>query len=237
MRILLIDDEPEIANFIERGLEREKYAVDTCDDGKMGLFQGTINPYDLILCDYMLPFKSGVEVIGGLREKGVKTPILMLTVVDDLENKIKALDAGADDYICKPFAFRELLARIRALLRREAAWRGDKLVLSGLVMDIKERKVTRDDKPIHLTRKEFMLLEYLLRHAESVVSRSQILEHVWDSAADPLTNSIEVHIRYLRKKIDEPFGRHRYMIHTIHGVGYKISDNPPKSYRPYPVLD
>ncbi len=236
MRILLIEDEPEIAKFIERGLERAKYAVDTVDDGKLGLFQAAVNKYDIILCDYMLPLKNGLEVTHALREKGVKTPLLMLTVVDDLDTKVKALDAGADDYICKPFAFDELLARIRALLRRESTWQGDKLVISDLSLDTKEHTVTRASKPIKLTRKEFMLLEYLLRHPESVVSRNQLLEHVWDSAADPLTNSIEVHIRYLRKKIDEPWGRNRRLIHTIHGVGYKISSDPPPRYKPYPAL-
>lgn len=226
MRILLIEDEPEIAKFIEQGLQRARYAVDYVDDGRLGVYQAAVNPYDLILCDYMLPLKDGISLVSELRAKKVKTPVLMLTVVDDLDTKVRALDSGADDYLCKPFPIEELLARVRALLRREKAWQGDELRVGDVVLDNQRRSVERAGVPIKLTRKEFMLLEYLMRHANEIVSRTNILEHVWDSAADPFSNSVEVHIRFLRRKIEEPFGKNSRVIHTIHGVGYRLSAEP-----------
>ncbi|MDP2587645.1 MAG: response regulator transcription factor [bacterium] len=221
MKILVVEDEPEISKFIERGLHRQRFAVDIVDDGRLGLFNASVNQYDIILCDYMLPHRDGISLTQELRDRSVKTPLLMLTVVDDLQTKVRALDAGADDFMCKPFAFDELLARIRAISRRQTAWQGDVVHLDDLAIDTKAYQVTRAGKPITLTRKEFMLLEYLVRNQGRVVTRSELLEHVWDSATDQFTNSIEVHIRYLRKKIDLPFGSARKLIHTIHGVGYK----------------
>jgi DNA-binding response OmpR family regulator len=236
MRILLIEDEPEVAKFIEDGLRRERFAVDTVDDGKLGLYQACVTTYDLILCDYMLPHRNGINLAQELRGRSVGTPFLMLTVVDDLDTKVRALNAGADDFLCKPFAFDELIARIRALMRREANWRSEYLSVGNLEMWVTKHLVKRAGQTINLSRKEFMLLEFLMRHADVVVSRNQILEHVWDNAVEPLTNSVEVHIRYLRKKIDEPWGRSERLIHTVHGVGYKITADGPEKFNPYPSL-
>ena len=236
MRILLIEDEPEVAKFIEDGLRRAQFAVDTVDDGRQGLYQACIATYDVILCDYMLPMQNGIDLASELRGRSVGTPFLMLTVVDDLDTKVRALNAGADDFLCKPFAFDELIARIHALMRREANWHHDHLKVGDLEMWVTERKVVRAGKQIRLSRKEFMLLEYLMRHADVVVPRNQILEHVWDATVEPLTNSVEVHIRYLRKKIDEPWGRARRLIFTIYGIGYKITASGPEQFTPYPQL-
>ena len=190
MRILLIEDEPEIAKFIEQGLIRARYAVDYVDDGKLGVYQASVNKYDLILCDYMLPLKDGISLVRELRDKKITTPVLMLTVVDDLDTKVRALDSGADDYLCKPFPIEELLARVRALLRREKTLLGDVLQVADIKLDTKRRVVERTGKKIRLTRKEYMLLEYLMRHQDEIVTRNDILEHVWDSAADPFSNSV-----------------------------------------------
>ena len=232
MRILLVEDEPEIAKFIENGLQRERFVVDTVDDGRNGLYQAAVHRYDLILCDYMLPHRNGIDLTRELRDRSVATPLLMLTVVDDLDTRVQALNAGADDFMCKPFSFDELLARMRALLRRERVVKENRLRVSDLEMDIAGHEVRRAGQPIALTRKQFVLLEYLMRNPDRVLSRGQILEHVWDSAMDPVTNSIEVHIRHLRRKIDAPFGPYRHLLHTIHGVGYKLSPHaPPKPAR------
>lgn len=222
MKVLVVEDEPEIARYIERGLHRHNFAVDSVDDGRLGLFNASVNQYDIILCDYMLPHRDGITLARELRDRSIDTPLLMLTVVDDLQTKIRALDAGADDFMCKPFAFDELMARVRALLRRKTAWQGDIVYVDDLAIDTKAYEVRRGDTPIKLTRKEFMLLEHLARNQGRVVSRSELLEHVWDSATDQFTNSIEVHVRHLRKKIDDPVGSHRRLIHTVHGIGYKM---------------
>lgn len=223
VRVLLVEDEPEISRYIEKNLGRQNYAVDIVDDGRLGLYHAAVNTYDIILCDYMLPHRDGISLTRELRDRSVSTPVLMLTVVDDLQTKISALDAGADDYMCKPFSFGELLARMRALVRRQSAWQGDIVNVDDLSIDTKGIEVRRAGVPIKLTRKEFMLLEYLARNQGRVVSRAELLEHVWESATDRFTNSIEVHIRYLRRKVDEPFARHRRLIHTVHGLGYKMS--------------
>ncbi|MFO0702949.1 MAG: response regulator transcription factor [Candidatus Andersenbacteria bacterium] len=223
MRILLVEDEPEIARFVQRGLAEARYAVDHVDDGRLGLYQAAVNRYDLILCDYMLPQRDGITLARELRDRSVGTPLLMMTVVDDLDTKVRALDAGADDYICKPFAIRELLARTRALLRRQPSYAREVLRLDDVMLNLTSQVVQRSGVPVRLTRKEFMLLEYLLRNVDRAIPRAEILEHVWDSAADPLTNSIEVHIRYLRRKLELAFpGRPRF-IQTVHGVGYRAS--------------
>ncbi len=222
MRILVVEDEPEISRYIERGLNRRQFAVDVVEDGRLGLYSAAVNTYDVILCDYMLPHRDGISLTRELRDRSIATPLLMLTVVDDLQTKIRALDAGADDFLCKPFAFDELLARMRALLRRQTPWQGEILHVEDLALDTRAHEAVRDGQKIALTRKEFMLLEYLARNQGRVVTRSELLEHVWDSATDQFTNSIEVHVRYLRKKIDVPFGPARKLIHTVHGIGYKM---------------
>ncbi|MFO0704872.1 MAG: response regulator transcription factor [Candidatus Andersenbacteria bacterium] len=222
MKILVVEDEPEISRYLERGLNRRNYSVDVVDDGRLGLFNAAVNRYDIILCDYMLPHRDGISLTRELRERSVGTPLLMLTVVDDLQTKIRALDAGVDDFLCKPFAFDELLARMRALLRRQQSWQGDIVRAGDLALNVKAHEAVRDGKTISLSRKEFMLLEYLMRNQGRVVTRSELLEHVWDSATDQFTNSIEVHILYLRKKIDVPFGPARKLLHTVHGLGYKL---------------
>ncbi|MFH0830737.1 MAG: response regulator transcription factor [Parcubacteria group bacterium] len=222
MRVLIVEDEPEISRYIERNLGRFNFAVDTVEDGRLGLYQAAVNRYDVILCDYMLPHRDGISLTRELRDRSVATPLLMLTVVDDLQTKVQALDAGADDFMCKPFAFGELLARIRALVRRQSAWQGDILHVDDLTVDAKAFEVRRAGLPIKLTRKEFMLLEYLARNQGRVVPRAELLEHVWESNTDRFTNSIEVHIRYLRSKIDVPFGAYCRLIHTVHGLGYKM---------------
>jgi len=222
MKILVVEDEPEISRYIERGLNRRQFAVDVVDDGRLGLYNAAVNQYDIILCDYMLPHRDGISLTRELRDRSIGTPLLMLTVVDDLQTKIRALDAGADDFLCKPFSFDELIARMHALLRRQKAWSGEILHVEDLALDTRAHEAIRGGKVIQLTRKEFMLLEYLARNQGRVVSRSELLEHVWDSATDQFTNSIEVHIRYLRKKIDVPFGTSKKLIHTVHGIGYKM---------------
>ena len=222
MKILVVEDEPEISRYIERGLNRRQFAVDVVDDGRLGLYNAAVNEYDIILCDYMLPHRDGISLTRELRDRSIGTPLLMLTVVDDLQTKIRALDAGADDFLCKPFSFDELLARMRALLRRQKAWSGEILQVEDLAVDTRAHEAVRGGQIIQLTQKEFTLLEYLARNQGRVVTRSELLEHVWDSATDQFTNSIEVHIRYLRKKIDVPFGSSKKLIHTVHGIGYKM---------------
>lgn len=222
MKVLIVDDEPEISNYICRALQRARFAVDVADDAPTGIYRAAVNDYDIILCDYMMPDKDGIAVTRELRSRENNTPILMLTVVDDLQTKVRALDAGVDDFMCKPFAFEELHARIRALVRRRPVWQDDKLSVDDLTLDAKTYQAVRNGKKIALTRKEFMLLEYMMRNIDRVVPRSQLIEHVWDSAADPLTNSLEVHVRFLRKKIDEPWGQAKRLIHTVHGIGYKM---------------
>ena len=222
MRILLVEDEPEIATFIEKGLNQARYAVDHVDDGQLGLYNAAINQYDLILCDYVLPHRDGISLARELRDRAVGTPFLMMTVVDDLDTKVRALDAGCDDYVCKPFAIRELLARVRALLRRQPHFVRSDLHCGDLTLDSAGHAVSRAGQVINLSRKEFALLEYLMRQAGRTVPRAEILEHVWDSAADPLTNSVEVHIRYLRRKLEKPFPGLPELIRTVHGVGYQL---------------
>jgi two-component system copper resistance phosphate regulon response regulator CusR len=232
MRILLVEDEPEIAKFIENGLERERFVVDTVEDGRNGLYQAAVHRYDLILCDFMLPHRNGIDLTRELRDRAIATPLLMLTVVDDLGTRVQALNAGADDFMCKPFSFEELLARMRALLRREISVRKECLRVGDLEMDVSAHEVRRNGHVIALTRKQFVLLEYLMRNPDRVLSRGQILEHVWGSGTDPVTNSIEVHVRHLRQKIDAPFSAYSHLLHTVHGVGYKLSTQaPPKVIR------
>jgi DNA-binding response OmpR family regulator len=221
MRVLVIEDEEGIARFLKAGLESEYFAVDIAEDGDKGSYLGKINEYDIIILDNMLPKKNGAEVCREIRESGKNTPIIMLSARGEMGIKVELLNKGADDYMTKPFSLEELLARMRALLRRPQYVSSELLTIDDLTMDTKSHAVKRGDKEIYLTRKEFMLLEYLLKHRDSVVSRGKILEHVWDMNADPFSNTIESHILNIRKKISSK-GK-KDLIHTVPGVGYKLS--------------
>ncbi|MFZ5801929.1 MAG: response regulator transcription factor [Candidatus Omnitrophota bacterium] len=224
MRILLVEDEQKMASFIFRGLREEGYAVDIASDGEAAWDYIGSNDYDLIILDWMLPKMNGLDICKKVRGAGYKTPLLMVTAKDTVEDKIKGLDEGADDYITKPFHFDELLARIRALLRRPKDVKEETVLqCGGLRMDLITRKVLLDGKEISLSQKEFALLEFLIRRKGEVVSRSQIAEHVWDLHFDPMSNTIDVYINFLRKKIDE--GRAASRIETIRGAGYRITDS------------
>ncbi len=224
MRILVVEDEEKVASFIRKGLEEERYAVDVALDGEEGLELAELNPYDLIVLDLMLPGLDGFRFIQRLRAQGVHTPILVLTARDSVGDKVKGLDLGADDYLTKPFAFAELLARIRALLRRGAPQAPPVLQVADLTLDPAARRVSRAGKPIELTAKEFALLEYFMRHAGRVLTRTMILEHVWDQSFDSYTNVVDVYVNYLRKKVDQGFEPR--LIHTVRGVGYVLREEP-----------
>jgi heavy metal response regulator len=220
MHILVVEDEKKIAGFIRRGLKEEGYVVDVAGDGEEGYSLATTGAFDLIILDVMLPEMDGITVCRKLRQDGISTPILMLTVRDSVKEKVRGLDAGADDYLTKPFAFEELLARIRALLRKKEGAAPIRLVLADLSLDLVSRKVTRTGCEIPLTAKEYALLEYLMRNAEIPVTRTMIAEHVWDVNFDTFTNVIDVHISYLRRKIDR--GHTRKLIQTVRGRGYVL---------------
>ena len=220
MRILVIEDERKIAQFIKRGLKEEGYAVDAANDGEEGHFLASTNDYDIIVLDVMLPRLDGVNLCKKLREEKNPVPIIILTAKDDVEDKIKGLDAGADDYLTKPFAFEELLARIRAALRKKDQAVSTKLQVADLTLDLLTHRVMRSNKEIVLTNKEYTLLEYLMRHAASIIPRAIISEHVWDINFDTDTNVIDVYINYLRRKIDS--GHKKKLIHTIRGRGYTL---------------
>ena len=223
MRILIAEDDRKVAGFLKKGLKEEQYAVDVCYDGEEALFQAQVNQYDLVILDVMLPKKNGFSVCKEIRKEGNLTPILMLTARDQLEDKVKGLQEGADDYLTKPFAFEELLARIQALLRRTQDYKTKTLKVGDLELDPVARKITREGKPITLTGKEYALLEYLMRNKSRVITQSMIIDHVWDMNYDGLSNVVNVYINHLREKIDKGFSQ-KY-IHTIRGVGYKIDEN------------
>ena len=225
MRILVVEDEKKIADFIRRGLKEEGYAVDTACDGEEGYFLAKTNEYDLILLDIMLPKIDGVTLCKRLKEERVSTLIIMVTAKDTVKDKVTGLDSGADDYLTKPFAFEELLARIRAVLRKKDAKGIIKLQVDDLVMDLVAHKVTRAGKEVELTAKEYALLEYLMRNTGKVVTRTMISEHVWDIDFDTFTNVIDVYINYLRKKIDS--GHEKKFIHTMRGRGYVLKGQGP----------
>jgi len=224
MRILLVEDEKNVAAFIKKGLEEETYTVDIAEDGHEGLLMATSNDFDIIILDIMLPGINGIELCKSLRGKGIKNPILMLTAIDSVESKVKGLESGADDYLTKPFAFSELLARIKALLRRTPDIVSE-LSLDDLRIDLLARRVFRGEKEISLTQKEFLLLEYLLRNKGRVLSRTQIIENIWGYDFEPGTNIVDVHIRSLREKLDTGFNKK--LIHTVRGAGYilKVEDD------------
>jgi heavy metal response regulator len=221
MRILVIEDEKKIASFIKRGLKEEGHMVDVAYDGEEGYRLSGENDYDLILLDIMIPKRDGISLCRQLRDDGVTTPVLMLTAKDSVQDKVTGLDSGADDYLTKPFAFEELLARSRALMRKRSPIT-TKLQIGDLVLDLISHRVTRTGKEIVLTMKEYALLEYLMRNAGSVVTRTMITEHVWDIDFDTSTNVIDVYINYLRNKIDS--GQEKKLIHTVRGRGYLLKD-------------
>ena len=220
MRILIIEEEWEIASFIKKGLSAERFVVDTADSGEEGIKLAKLNQYDLAIIDINLPKIDGIEVCKNLREDKKTFPIIMLRVKNESETKIQVLNIGADDYLSSPFSFEELLAIVRALLRRQKNIVGPKLKVDDLEMDILSHTVTRAGKPIELSRKEFTLLEYLMRNDGLTLTRNMILEHVWDMNADPFTNTVDVHVKFLRDKIDK--GHKKKLLHTIRGYGYKM---------------
>lgn len=222
MRILIVEDEKKVASFIKKGLEEEYFAADIALDGKEGMKMATTEEYDAIIMDIMLPFIDGISLLKEIRKREIVTPVLMLTVKDSLKDKVEGLDAGADDYLTKPFAFEELIARVRALLRRNESTKTSKLKVGDLLLDLQTHKVIRENQEIILTPKEYAILEYLMRNSNKVVSRTKLIEHVYDYHFDPETNIIDVYINKVRSKVDTNFKTP--LIHTIRGIGYIIKD-------------
>ncbi|HKO18657.1 MAG TPA: response regulator transcription factor [Acidobacteriaceae bacterium] len=220
MRILLVEDEPKVSALVKRGLTAERYAVDVSGDGREGLEYTEAYPYDLILLDLMLPSLSGVEVLQRIRRTNQYVPILVLTARDSVDDKVKLFEQGADDYLTKPFAFAELLVRVKALLRRGPVNRSSTLRIGDLELDRLTQQVKRRGKRVELTAKEYALLEYLMQNPDRVLSRNMIIEHVWDQSFDGITNIVDVYVRHLRSKIDEE-DDHK-MIRTVRGTGYMI---------------
>ncbi len=222
MRILIVEDEKKVAGFIKKGLEEETYAVDVAYDGVEGLHLGEQGQYDLIILDLMLPEMDGLEVLSRLRKEEIDAPILLLTAKDAVEDKVMGLDKGADDYLTKPFAFSELVARVRVLLRRGKAETKTVLQISDLTLDLVSHKVNRNGEEIELTGKEYSLLEYFMRNQGKVLTRTMIAEHVWDYNFDTFTNVIDVYVNHLRKKIDKSYPKK--LLHTLRGVGYIMKE-------------
>jgi two-component system OmpR family response regulator len=220
VRVLVIEDHEQLAAILMRGLKEEGYALDLAATGEEGLSLAMARDYDVIVLDLVLPGLDGFEVLGSLRKSGQRTPVLVLTARDAVEDRVRGLDGGADDYLTKPFAFPEFLARVRALLRRGPVERQPVLVVGNLVLDPAMREVRRDDVPIELTAKEFALLRYFMRNPGQVLSRDRLLEHAWEGAYDGVSNVVDVYVRYLREKVDRPFGVRT--IETVHGVGYRL---------------
>jgi len=218
MRLLLVEDDARIARFVAKGLREQAYAVDVANTGDDALYQAAINTYDLVILDVMIPGRNGFEVCRELRKSGQRMPILMLTARDAVEDRITGLDHGADDYLTKPFEFRELLARLRALLRRSGELRPAKIAVADLVLDTAAQSVSRAGRNVTLTAKEYALLEYLARNAGRVVGRAEIAEHVWDESFDPFSNLIEVYVNRVRRKIDAD--SNKPLLHTRRGAGY-----------------
>src|SRR3954453_17578522 len=220
VRVLVVEDETRMAALLKRGLEEEGYAVDLAANGDEGLFQAVENDFDVVVLDAMLPGLTGYDVCRRLRERRRWAPVLMLPARDGIADRVAGLDAGADDYLTKPFAFAELTARLRALLRRGSAERAPVLTVGDLTLDPAAHAVYRGDNSVDLTAKEFALLELLMRHPGEVLSRTRILEHVWDFAYDPSSNVVDQYIAYLRRKIDRPFERED--VETVRGAGYRL---------------
>ncbi len=224
MRVLIVEDEHKIANSIKKGFEQEAYAVDVAYDGEYGYDLAATEDYDVIILDLMLPKLSGLEICRRLRQEEIHTPILILTAKGQVQEKVEGLNAGADDYLAKPFSFAELLARVRALTRRPQLSLPTVLTCQDLSLDTVSFEVTRGGKPIKLSKKEFALLEYLLRNQGRTVTKEQIINHVWDFDADILPNTVEAFIGYLRKKIDRRFKDRPPLIHTVRGFGYRLGE-------------
>ena len=225
MRVLLIEDDRKAAKLLAKGLHEEGFVVDVAPTGEEGEEQAAINEYDVIVLDWLLPGKDGIAVCQSLRVRDLSTPILMLTARDGLADRVKGLGTGADDYLTKPFAFAELLARIRALLRRSRNARPAVLRVDDLTLDPASRRVTRAGAPVALTSKEFAILEVLMRSAGEIVSRTRLVERVWNEASEVLDNLVDVHLSHLRKKIDS--GDRAPLIHTIRGFGYRLGPEQP----------
>jgi two-component system OmpR family response regulator len=220
VRILVVEDELKMARLLKRGLEEAGYAVDIASTARDAVWLGTENPYDAVSLDLMLPDENGFEVCKRLRENGQWAPVLMLTARSGVTDRVRGLDVGADDYLTKPFAFVEFLARLRALMRRGGAERPVALAVGDLTLDPATREVARHGTPIELSSREFSLLEYFMRRAGEVVSRAQLIEHVWDFAYEGDSNVVDVYVRYLRQKVDRPFGKDSLM--TVRGAGYRL---------------
>jgi DNA-binding response OmpR family regulator len=233
MRVLLVEDDPRIAKFVAKGLREHSYAVDVAADGEAALYQAEINSYDIFILDVMIPPPDGFTVCRKLRETGNRNPILMLTARDAVDDRISGLDSGADDYLTKPFAFLELLARLRALLRRPKEMRTPGIRVDDLVLDTRSQSVSRSGSEIVVTAKEYALLEYLARNAGRIIGREEIAEHVWDESFDPFSNLIEVYVNRLRKKIDPPGSLP--LLHTKRGAGYSLGS--ANSLRPEPMRE
>jgi DNA-binding response OmpR family regulator len=223
MRILVVEDERKVASFIKKGLEEDYYSVDLALDGKEGARLALSEEYDLIILDIMLPFKDGISILKDIRTENISSPVLMLTAKDNVEDKVFGLDSGADDYLAKPFAFDELLARVRSLMRRTATDKKVVLTAGDLQLDTQTHKAFRNSTEIQLTPKEYAILEYLLRNKNRVISRTILSEHVYDYHFDSDTNVIDVYINKLRNKIDKGF--YNPILQTVRGVGYIIKDN------------
>lgn len=224
MRLLVVEDEIHLQNIIKKRLVREHYSVDACGDGKEALYYLEMTEYDGVILDIMLPGISGIEVLKQIRKERNHVPVLFLTARDGIPDRVEGLDCGADDYLVKPFAFEELLARIRVMLRRKQEVPTDELTLADLVVDVRSHQVTRAGKPVELSGKEFAVLEYLMRNQGRVLSREQIEHHVWDYDYEGTSNMVDVYIRYLRKKLDE--GQEKKLIHTVRGAGYVMREEP-----------
>jgi two-component system copper resistance phosphate regulon response regulator CusR len=224
VRILLVEDESRVAGFIAKGLREQAYAVDIARDGEQALYYAAVNEYDLIILDVLLPIKDGHSVCRELRATGLRAPILMLTARDSVDDRVAGLDSGADDYLTKPFDFKELLARLRALLRRSASLRPQVARMADLTLDTASHAVTRAGKSLSLTAKEYALLEFLVLNEGRVVGREQIAQHVWDESFDPFSNVIDVYVKRLRDKLDTGYGTR--LIHTRRGEGYIMTPQP-----------
>ncbi len=222
MRVLVVEDDPAVADFVAQGLREASFAVDLAEDGLAGRQHAGENAYDLIVLDLMLPGLSGLELLRELRQRGSATPVICLTARDTVDDRVRGLNLGADDYLVKPFSFAELLARIHALLRRGQAVQSNPLMVGDLTVDTLARQVRRGERRLDLSPREYALLEYLARHAGQVLTRTMILEHVWDMNQDPMTNVLETHINRLRKKVDHGFPM--ALIHTVRGVGYVLRE-------------
>lgn len=224
MRILIVEDEHRIANSIKKGLEQERYAVDVAYTGADGFDMAATEEYDLLILDVLLPAMNGLSICKQLREKQIHTPIILLTAKGQIQDKVEGLDSGADDYMTKPFSFEELLARVRALIRRPKHSFNTILKVDDLQLDTRTFAVKRGKKKIHLTSKEFSLLEYMMHHPHRILTKEQIIGHVWDYDADVLPNTIEVYIKNIRNKIDIPFQGKKVILNTIRGFGYRIGN-------------